>query len=55
MENPSYEQVCTGKTRHAESIQIEFYPTVTSYEKILDVFWHTHDPGYKILNQSNKV
>ena len=44
VENPSYEQVCTGKTGHAESIQIEFDSTVTQYEKILDVFWHTHDP-----------
>jgi peptide-methionine (S)-S-oxide reductase len=44
VENPSYEEVCTGKTGHAESIQIEFDPTVTQYEKILDVFWHTHDP-----------
>jgi peptide-methionine (S)-S-oxide reductase len=44
VENPSYEQVCTGKTGHAESIQIEFDPAVISYEKILDVFWHTHDP-----------
>jgi peptide-methionine (S)-S-oxide reductase len=44
VENPSYEQVCTGKTWHAESIQIEFDPAVISYEKILDVFWHTHDP-----------
>ena len=44
VKNPSYEQVCTGKTGHAESIQIEFDPTVTSYEKILDIFWYTHDP-----------
>src|SRR6478672_2909213 len=44
VENPSYEQVCTGKTGHTESIQIEFDPTVIPYEKILDVFWHTHDP-----------
>jgi peptide-methionine (S)-S-oxide reductase len=44
VENPSYEQVCTGKTWYAESIQIEFDPAVISYEKILDVFWHTHDP-----------
>jgi peptide-methionine (S)-S-oxide reductase len=44
VENPSYEKVCTGKTGHAESIQIEFDPTVTPYEKVLDVFWHTHDP-----------
>jgi peptide-methionine (S)-S-oxide reductase len=35
VENPSYDEVCTGKTGHAESIQIEFDPTVISYEKIL--------------------
>ncbi len=44
VENPSYEQVCMGNTGHAESIQIEFDPEIISYEKILDVFWHTHDP-----------
>jgi peptide-methionine (S)-S-oxide reductase len=42
--NPTYDQVCTGKTGHAESTQIEFDPKVISFEKILDVFWHTHDP-----------
>ena len=54
VENPSYEQVCTGKTGHAESIQIEFDPAVISYEKILDVFWHTHDPT-TLNRQGNDV
>ena len=44
VKNPSYDQVCTGKTGHAESIQIEFDPEVIPFEKILDIFWHTHDP-----------
>jgi peptide-methionine (S)-S-oxide reductase len=44
VKNPSYNQVCTGSTGHAESIQIKFDPTVISFEKILDIFWHTHDP-----------
>src|SRR5919112_758343 len=44
LKNPSYDQVCTGKSGHAESIQIEFDPKVISFEKILDIFWHTHDP-----------
>ena len=44
VENPSYEQVCSGRTGHAEAAQIEFDPDVISYEKLLDVFWHTHDP-----------
>ncbi|MFL6345687.1 MAG: peptide-methionine (S)-S-oxide reductase MsrA [Nitrososphaeraceae archaeon] len=54
VKNPSYDQVCTGKTGHAESIQIEFDPTVTPYEKILDVFWHTHDPT-TLNRQGNDV
>ena len=44
VKNPSYNQVCTGSTGHAESIQIKFDPKSISFEKILDIFWHTHDP-----------
>jgi peptide-methionine (S)-S-oxide reductase len=44
VENPSYDQVCTGITGHAEAAQIGFDPMVISYEKLLEVFWHTHDP-----------
>lgn len=44
MEDPSYEEVCSGNTMHAEAIQITFDSKVISYEKILDVFWATHDP-----------
>jgi len=43
-ENPTYQEVCTGETGHAEVIQIEFDPKVVSYEKILDTFWEAHDP-----------
>jgi peptide-methionine (S)-S-oxide reductase len=43
-ENPTYKQVCTGATGHAEVTQIEFDPTKISYEKLLDVFWQAHDP-----------
>lgn len=42
--NPSYEQVCSGKTGHAEAIQIEFDPQVISYETLLEVFFVLHDP-----------
>lgn len=46
-ENPSYEQVSTGKTGHAEAIQITFDPAIISYKDILDVFWASHDPTTK--------
>ncbi len=42
--NPSYEQVCTGTTGHAEVAQITFDPHVISFAEILDVFWRTHNP-----------
>jgi len=48
-ENPTYEQVCSGATGHAEAIQIEFDPTLIPFEKLLDIFWHTHNPT--TLNQ----
>ncbi len=43
-ENPSYEQVCTGKTGHAEVCQIIFDPAVVSFTDLLKIFWKTHDP-----------
>jgi peptide-methionine (S)-S-oxide reductase len=42
--NPSYEQVCTGKTGHAEVIQLKFDPAVISYDRVLEIFWAAHDP-----------
>lgn len=42
--NPTYEQICTGRTGHAEVVQIEFEPDKISYEKIIDLFWQAHDP-----------
>ncbi len=51
---PTYEQVSTGTTGHAEAIQIVFDPTVIPYEKLLDVFWATHDPTTK-NQQGNDV
>lgn len=44
VKNPSYEQVCTGTTGHAEVVQIEFDPRVIQYEEILNVFFSVHDP-----------
>lgn len=43
-ENPSYEQVCSGATGHAEVTQLDFNPTVTSFREILQVFFTIHDP-----------
>ena len=54
VENPTYEQVSSGRTGHAEAAQIEFDPSVISFEKLLDVFWHTHDPT-TLNRQGNDV
>ena len=43
-ENPTYEEVCGGRTGHAEVIQVEFEPAKTSFANLLEVFWHAHDP-----------
>src|SRR5690554_482241 len=42
--NPTYEQICTGTTGHAEVIRIEYDPSVVSYEELLAIFFRTHDP-----------
>ena len=42
--NPTYEDVCTGQTMHAEVVRMEFDPSVVSYESLLDVLWRCHDP-----------
>ncbi|HYW35914.1 MAG TPA: peptide-methionine (S)-S-oxide reductase MsrA [Balneolaceae bacterium] len=44
VKNPSYREVCSGTTGHAEVAQIEFDPSVISYDELLNVFWHTHNP-----------
>ena len=42
--NPTYEEICTHTTGHAEVVLVDFDPKIVSYEKVLDVFWHAHDP-----------
>lgn len=44
LENPSYEDVCSGDTGHTEVVQIEFDPNMIAYKKLLDIFWNIHDP-----------
>jgi peptide-methionine (S)-S-oxide reductase len=43
-DRPTYEQVCSHTTGHAEVVQVEFDPQKVGYEQLLDVFWHEHDP-----------
>lgn len=51
VDNPTYQQVCTGTTGHAEVVQIKFDPKVIAFEDLLQVFWKTHDPT--TLNQQS--
>ncbi|MBZ6377988.1 peptide-methionine (S)-S-oxide reductase [Pacificimonas flava] len=47
VDNPSYRQVCGGDTGHAEAVKVEFDPAELSYEEMLDIFFHIHDPTTK--------
>ncbi len=44
LKNPTYNEICTGETGHAEVIQITFDPQVIKFQELLEVFWETHDP-----------
>ena len=52
--NPSYEEVCTGKTGHNEVVLVVFDPRVLSYQQLLAVFWESHDPT-QLMQQGNDV
>lgn len=54
VDNPSYEQVCSGRTGHAEAVQVRFDPSVISLEQILEIFFYTHDPT-TLNRQGNDV
>ncbi len=43
-DNPTYSEVCSGKTGHAEAIHIEYDPSIVSYEELLMIFWNNHNP-----------
>lgn len=44
LDNPSYEDVCGGRTGHAEAVEVDYDPERVSYEDLLEVFWNNHDP-----------
>ncbi len=46
-DHPSYEDVCSGTTGHAESVRVEYDPKVIAYDRLLDLFWNLHDPTTK--------
>ena len=54
VENPSYREVCSGKTGAAEAIQLTYDPSIIAYDTLLEIFWHLHDPT-TLNRQGNDV
>ena len=54
VKNPTYKEICTGNTGHAEVARVEFDPELISYDQILNVFWQAHDPT-TVNRQGNDV
>jgi len=54
VKNPTYKEICSGLTGHAEVVNITFHPDIITYEELLDVFWNTHDPT-TLNRQGNDV
>lgn len=54
-DRPTYGDVCSGKTGHTEVVQVEYDPTLVSYEDLLDIFWKMHDPTAREKTQYRSV
>ncbi|MDP1249872.1 peptide-methionine (S)-S-oxide reductase MsrA, partial [Klebsiella pneumoniae] len=50
--NPTYRELCSGQTGHAEEVRVDYDPQVISYEQLLQLFWENHDPA-QVMRQCN--